>query len=292
MTALLLLSCPALLSAQDGVTVEHLAVDADTVTFDVRWDNNHPAGFLWSDTVWVWVDYNDDGALQRLPLRGATLTAPSWAGASVTFAPGNDRGAWVVGNARSAPDGSFSATVRLQADADAAHIVLCAYASNYPPVGRYATLTKIVFSGTPGYDIVMEDAEGHATPGWSPDSTFTLPDGYTALSFTDKTGAPGRWINGLVPPDPTGKNVVQCHARTAKLYAESEGAVIDWYGEPTGGNPYRTNNNYHAVARTGAGTSTYYAEARYVQTGVVSRRRTPVSLTVLLAEGRIGGRED
>jgi hypothetical protein len=73
----MLLLGPAMLAAQNGVTVSGLTVNSGTVTFDVSWKNTGmPA--LWSDTVWVFVDYNNKGVMTRLPLlTGATLTATS-----------------------------------------------------------------------------------------------------------------------------------------------------------------------------------------------------------------------
>jgi hypothetical protein len=71
---LLLLLWPAVLTAQNGVTVSNLVVDAGTLTFNVSWDVTDPTMQpIWSDTVWVWVDYNTAGTLTRLPLApGAT----------------------------------------------------------------------------------------------------------------------------------------------------------------------------------------------------------------------------
>jgi hypothetical protein len=195
-TPLLLL--PAGLSAQNGVTVSNLAVDAGTVTFNVSWKNTGmPA--VWSDTVWVFVDYNNAGTMERLPLAaGATLTATS-PGGEVAYEGGNNKGIWVIGNARSA--GSFSATVKLCTDA--MHSVsagACAYASNYPPVGKYTTPADISFTGTPPYTIVIKKDAGGTTETRQSNSPFTVPAGYTVQSFTDKTGAPGTLIY-LPPPN-------------------------------------------------------------------------------------------
>jgi hypothetical protein len=95
---------PAALIAQNGngVTVSNLAVSVGsptTVTFDVSWEKPMPVE-LWSDTVWVFVDYNDAGTMKRLPLSpGATLTATSAEGVGkVMPVDGNDQGVWVVGN--------------------------------------------------------------------------------------------------------------------------------------------------------------------------------------------------
>jgi hypothetical protein len=144
------------LVAQNGVTVSNLAVSngsPSTVTFDVRWTNDHALDFVWSDTVWVWVDYNNKGRMERLPLSaGATLTATS-PGGKVVEAPGNDQGVWVVGNART--NSSFSATVQLVTTVTEIGGA-CAYASNYPPVGKYTAANKIAFTGTPEYKVILE----------------------------------------------------------------------------------------------------------------------------------------
>jgi hypothetical protein len=183
---------PAALMAQNGngVTVSGLVVTAGTATFNVSWQSvGMPT--LWSDTVWVWVDYNNAGMMERLPLSaGATLTETSAPGVGkVVPVDGNTQGVWVVGNARSA--GSFSATVKLHtATADLAGA--CAYASNYLPVGEYSSsdATEIVFTGTPMYTIVLKD-NGGSTITRQSGSPFSVPASYTVQSFTDKTGAPG-----------------------------------------------------------------------------------------------------
>jgi uncharacterized protein (TIGR02145 family) len=183
------------MAAQGGVTVSGLAVNGGTVTFNVSWKNT-ASHIVWSDTVWVFVDYNAGGVMRRLPLLpGATLTATSAPGtAKVVPEPGNRRGVWVVGNARSA--GSFSAAVQLPTATANLH-GMCAYASNYPPVGNYTTSRDISFIGTPPYNLVIADAAGTLTI-WTAGNTCTVPNGYTVQSFTDKTGAPGI-INTCTP---------------------------------------------------------------------------------------------
>jgi hypothetical protein len=196
---LLLLLCPTALAAQ--VTTSNLAISTGsptTVTFNVQWTNDHAPDFVWSDTVWVFVDYVKDGAWVRLPLSlnaGATLTATSAPGEGrVMEEPENDQGVWVVGNARSA--GSFSAAVQLFTAIT--HITgACAYASEYPPVGKYTAVDKIAFLGTPQFTITIKK-EGEETPETreSDGSLFEAPEGYALLSFTDRTGAPGVWNCG------------------------------------------------------------------------------------------------
>ena len=67
---LVLLTATFCAVAQNGITVSNLRTEPGTVTFDVRWgDKSLPA--VWSDTVWVWVDYNNAGKMRRLPLSRA-----------------------------------------------------------------------------------------------------------------------------------------------------------------------------------------------------------------------------
>ena len=189
---LLLFLYPMTLPAQNGVTVSGLVINAGTATFNVSWDKNNVPP-VWSDTVWVFVDYNKNGVMTRLPLRaGATLTthtAPDDVG-KVIEVPGNDQGVWVVGDARSA--GNFSATVKLlTAAAPGTSPGACAYASNYPPVGRYTTATSVSFTGTPMYKIVLKETGGTGILTEYSDGSYTIRAGYAIQSFTDATGAPG-----------------------------------------------------------------------------------------------------
>jgi hypothetical protein len=172
-----------MLAAQgNGVTVSNLVMNAGTLTFNVSWDRDAMPVALWSDTVWVFVDYNNKGVMERLPLlSGATLTATS-PGGKVIEEPDNNQGVWVAGNARSA--GSFSATVKLLTaikDVGGA----CVYGSNYPPVGEYISPETIKFTGTPPYDLTLNTGTDQAY------GNYNLLSGQTLDSFTDKTGAPG-----------------------------------------------------------------------------------------------------
>ena len=183
--SLLLFLCPVLLAAQNGVSVSNLALNAGTVTFDVSWNKNAMPVTVWNDSVWVFVDYNDAGVMKRLPLLpGATLTATSAPGsAAVIQYDGNDKGVWVVGNARSA--GSFSATVRVQTPNLGVFAGACAYASNYPPVAEYVTPGTVKFTGTPPFDLKLSSGMVSAY------DSYNLLQGETLEAFTDKTGAPG-----------------------------------------------------------------------------------------------------
>jgi uncharacterized protein (TIGR02145 family) len=169
------------LFAQNGVNVSNLAVSTGsptTVTFNVSWDKNDTnMPTLWSDTVWVFVDYNDAGVMKRLPVTDASVSA-----GTVTKIPGNDKGVWVAGDART--NDSFSATIQLFTEIkDVAGA--CAYASNYPPVGKYIGTNEIQFTGTAPYTVMLEGVPEPQTAG----SYYIAPG--TIASFTDKTGAPG-----------------------------------------------------------------------------------------------------
>jgi uncharacterized protein (TIGR02145 family) len=193
---------PAMLSAQ---TVSNLQVSAGaagspgTVTFDVEWNKaDLDLKTLWLDSMWVFVDYNKNGKMTRMLISGGTLTTHTATKAGTgEFIPENDMGAWVYGDARYA--GSFSATVQLYTkETDIIIAGACAYASSYPPVSNWLDDTRIVFNGTPMYEIKLLHEDGFTIETVEAGSTFLLPCDYTMSSFTDKTGAPG--ITGIYQP--------------------------------------------------------------------------------------------
>jgi hypothetical protein len=187
---------PTLLSAQNGVTVSGLTVNSGTVTFNVSWNRDAPnMPALWSDTVWVFVDYNAGGVMKRLPLSGGTATA-----GTVTKLAGNDQGLRVEGNARAT--GSFEAEVKLYYDSQTAMSGACAYASNYPPVADYVGDDRVTFKGTPPYDLVLKYSGGGTVTAQS-GGTYYKPSSYTLQSFIDKTGAPGQVVRNARPFSPT-----------------------------------------------------------------------------------------
>jgi hypothetical protein len=249
MTVLLL--SPVLLSAQNGVEVSGFNVDAGTVTFNVSWSKNAPnMPAVWSDTVWVFVDYNDNGTMKRLPLvPGATLTATSAPGVGkVEQLAGNTKGVRVIGNAKTADAGSFSAKVELYYNSATIVTGACVYASNYPPVAEYVD-GKITFTGTPIYKIVFKDTGGSPFDGTS-DGTYTILAGETIDSFTDKTGAPG---------------IIKCLPSTVYELAASfagfcpGGSVTFALSNAASGRVYRLyNGNYPVDELTGqAGPATF-----------------------------------
>jgi hypothetical protein len=195
---LMMLCAPIILTAQDGngVKVSELAISSGTVTFNVSWTNTGMPT-PWSDTVWVFVDYNKNGVMTRLPLStGATLTETSAPGVGkVREEPGNNQGVWVVGNART--QGSFSATVQLLTEITGFGGA-CAYASNYPPVGVFKDGDGVSFTGTPVYDLVFKDSNREQQNWQLSAGLYKVPNSYTLVSFSDKTGAPGKIITHAV----------------------------------------------------------------------------------------------
>jgi hypothetical protein len=235
---LMMMCCPMMLAAQNGngVAVSGLAVNSGTVTFNVSWKNTGmPA--LWSDTVWVFVDYNNAGKMERLPLLpGATLTATS-PGGKVIEETNNNKGVWVAGNART--ESSFSATVQLLTavkDVGGA----CVYGSNYPPVGEYLSVSEVSFSGTPEYKVVLERSDKSTyTVTVGKGESLPIPNGEAALSFTDATGAPG--IIKCIPSTVYNLKV------SASSFCAGDAGVIFALSETDDGNSYQLYRNGTAV---------------------------------------------
>jgi hypothetical protein len=247
----------ALFAQENGVKVSNLVVDAGTVTFDVSWASTDMPD-VWVDSAWVFVDYNKNGVMTRLPLSsGATLTATSAEGVGkVIEVENNNQGVWIVGNART--ESSFSATVQLFTDEPNVAGV-CVYASNYPPVGNYTSAKDISFTGTPQYTIVMKKDAEEATETRTSSSPFTVLEGFTVQSFTDKTGAPGL-INCLAPGSPTVVDATFCYGLLGQLQAVApEGATIVWYDAITAGNVLYAGNVLPLTLLNEEGQ--YFAEA-------------------------------
>jgi uncharacterized protein (TIGR02145 family) len=238
------------LAAQDGngVKVSGLVVSVGsptTVTFNVSWDKNDPdMPTLWVDSAWVFVDYNKNGVMERLQLSaGATLTATSAEGVGkVIPVDGNTQGVWVVGNAKTASSGSFSAKVELLT-ATTGVAGACAYASNYPPVGEYSSASEISFIGTPEYKVVLERSDKSTyTATVGKDESLSIPNGEAVLSFTDKTGAPGKL--GCIPPTAYDLNV------SASSFCAGVGVTFTLSGTENG----RSYELYRNGAPTGVAT--------------------------------------
>jgi hypothetical protein len=185
--------CPLALSAQNGITISDFSAKAgsssapSTVTFKVEW--KPLTDKVWSDTAWVFIDYNNAGTMTRLPLApGATLTAHSAPGTGkVMEVTGNTNGVWVVGNART--NSPFSATVQLLTAATATFHGACVYAINYPPVGQYEAYNKIRFTGTPPFELKFEGSSSVSIEN-KDSKPYTVSAG-TLSTFTDASKAPG-----------------------------------------------------------------------------------------------------
>jgi uncharacterized protein (TIGR02145 family) len=249
-----LLYSPVVLSAQNGVTISNLAVNSGTVTLDVSWNRNATElkNIVWLDSVWVFVDYNKGGVMERLPLgAGATLTYTSAPGVGrVIQYPDNNKGVWVVGNAKSKDNssGSFSATVRLLTTVkDVAGA--CAYASNYPLVGEYIATEIAKFTGTPPYNLVLKNA-GNDTIYRTSGADFDIPEGYALISFTDATGAPG--IMKCIAPA-----TYTLSASASSFCAGSEGVTFALSGTESGRDYqlYRDNSAVDDAVLNGTGNA-------------------------------------
>jgi uncharacterized protein (TIGR02145 family) len=169
--------------------------------------------------------------------------------------PGNDKGVWVVGNART--NGSFSATVQLlTATAAADFSGACAYASNYPPVGEYTATDKITFTGTPPYDIVFSGSGGSLSINGS---DYTIPSGVTITSFSDKTGAPGK-LNCMSPAIYTllGSDVCLNNTVTLTLSGSQSGWRYQLYkGSTAIGAVVNGTGSALTFSETGSATGTF-----------------------------------
>ncbi|MDR2448354.1 MAG: hypothetical protein LBD52_00150 [Prevotellaceae bacterium] len=184
---LLLLLYPTLATAQVstgiGVSLTDFAVTGSTVTFTVSWsENEQPA--QWSDSVWVWADYNDSGEMKRLPLN---IEAASASLGTVIKIPGNNKGIYIVGDARTS-GATFTTTVSLPFTGEMSGV--CVYATNYLPLAEWNTgKTELTFTGTPNYSVVLQKGAVYDTV--TAGAKYTIPAGYAFYAFTDATGAPG-----------------------------------------------------------------------------------------------------
>jgi uncharacterized protein (TIGR02145 family) len=179
----LLIACA--LCAQNGITISDFAAmvgSPSTVTFKVAW-NKTVSG---RDSAWVFVDYNDRGAMTRLLLENTGHTASAG-----TVTVPNNQGAWVITDTPAT--GNFTTTVQLRSAAT--YLAgACVYAVNYFPKGSYTGANTLVFNGTPKYDVMLKTAGGGASSVKKIASPYNVPSGSYVTSFTDATGAPGKCI--------------------------------------------------------------------------------------------------
>ncbi|MDR3184744.1 MAG: PKD domain-containing protein [Prevotellaceae bacterium] len=226
---LLLLLTATGLFAQNGITLSKFGARAGqsgspaTLTIDIRWTPPADPKKVWSDTVWLFVDYNKSGTMTRLPLNtsAATLRNPSWSGAKVIEVAGNPNGVWVVGNARKSvsPQSAFSATVQLPTATGTANFPgACVYAINYPPLGRYTAADSIKFTGTPPFMLQFSPSGSATLSRAQAAGTYKIPDGKTIASFTDASLAPGAF--GCKPP------VIQTLKASATSYCTGSSVTL------------------------------------------------------------------
>jgi hypothetical protein len=273
---LMMLCCPMVLAAQgNGVTVSNLAVSVGsptTVTFNVSWDRDAMPVALWSDTVWVFVDYNKNGVMERLPVTSATASA-----GTITKIPGNDKGVWIAGDARK--NGSFSAKVELlTAVKNVAGA--CAYASNYPPVVDYVGPDWVTFTGTPPYDLVLDTGSGTVLVRAYND--YNVTSGHALKSFTDATGAPGTFA--CVPPATpqithAGSGMV-CQGTNVVFSITSPDAAVTYTWSGSSGTASGVGNCTFTANGSIAGVKSVTAYAQHAS-GCHSSNANPVTYLVM-----------
>jgi uncharacterized protein (TIGR02145 family) len=255
----------------------------------VEWDKD-ALPTLWSDSMWVFVDYNKNGKMERLLISGGTLTehTATKTGTGI-FIPENDMGAWVYGDARSA--GSFSAKVQLfTKETDIIIAGACAYASSYPPVSNWISDAKLGFTGTPMYEITLTD--GSITVTVEAGSTFLLPCSYTVSSFTDRTGAPGI-INCMPPTSLTLASTfaIICPGESITLTASASGAVaysldgINWQASTIFNESPVSPKSYTLYAKTDKGCVTSVTDAAAVAVNPLPANLTLTATPAVICNG-------
>jgi hypothetical protein len=254
---LLIVNCQLLIAcalcAQNGVTISDFSANVGaggaTLTFNVGWDKNANMPAVWSDTAWVFADYNNAGTMTRLQLTGATLTATTAPDVGkVIKLSGNNDGVWVVGNAKATNNtsGSFSATVKLFTSATYLSGA-CVYAINYPPVGQYTAANKIKLQGTPPFYLTYNTGSPATVTRAEAAGTYTLER--TLLSFTDASKVPGTFLCAL--PN------VQTLTASASGYCEGlPGVKLALSGTQSGVTYqlYKNNSSLNGVTMTGTGS--------------------------------------
>jgi hypothetical protein len=240
--------------------------------------------------------------MTRLEVSGGTLTAHSAttpsplspdAGTVIKIA-GNDRGVWVVGDARTSAAGSFSARVQLfTKKTDITIAGACAYASSYPPVSNWLSDVKLGFTGTPMYEVTLTPSGGGADETVEAGSTFLLPCSYTVSSFTDKTGAPGI-INCFAPTNlkftPSAATI--CAGATVTLTASATDAVAysldgsSWQAEAVFEVSTESPKPYTLYAKTAEGCVASAANAAAVAVNPLPENLSLMSTLMAVCNGQ------
>lgn len=290
--------------AQDAAVPNGVIVNLGTVTgspssltFSISWDKADMPS-VWSDSVWILVDHRatDNNTMGQVPLNMASISVSDASGPyTLGTYTNNSRGFYLVGNAKTATSGSFSATVKVAAantfTKDISASGACVYALNYPPKASYSSDGKtITFIGTPETvkgTITNGDDTKDITMGFVTDpvtglTSFTFPEGYYLKEFTDATGAPG-FIDCKIPAAPAVASVPSscgCNAFTLTASSSEENVTLEWYSVQAGGTPVSTDASYTTDLLKAP--ATFYAAARSTKGGCVSATRTSALAQVFL----------
>jgi hypothetical protein len=156
------------------------------IKFKVGWTGART--YRHNTKVWVFVDYRkiENNAPAGIWTRAAVSATPavsSSPASTATLVSGNDKGFWLNG-----VDGDYSATitVSLTLVAGVTQFNWCAYATDYPP--------NVVPQGNNSY--TLRGSRPFIINGSTLTASQTTYSG-TIISFTDATGAPGRFPAAL-----------------------------------------------------------------------------------------------
>jgi hypothetical protein len=158
------------------------------IAFKVSWTGARE--YRHNTKVWVFVDYRKiENNVPASSWTRAAVTAPPAVNSTptsttATLVPNNDKGFWLHG-----VDGDYSATITATLSGVPAQFSWCAYATDYPPNVVIHGASSYTLRGSPPFVI-----NGATLPA----SQSTYND--TITSFTDATGAPGRFPAPLNEP--------------------------------------------------------------------------------------------
>jgi hypothetical protein len=256
--ASLLLLVPLTLPAQ--ITISDFSAKAGsgssptTVTFAVDWNRSTTA----ADSAWVFVDYNDQGTMTRLELVPGATASPG------AVREPNNKGAWVF-----PLTGSPSVTVQLLSVAVTATLHgACVYAINYPPVAKSSGVNKLQFTGTPPFDLTLDDGAPVTLSRVEPPHSYTYtvnPDN-PVVSFTDASKAPGVFSCRIPAPQTlTASDAGYCADAAGVALAlnnTEDGAIYQLYQNevPLGGATFTGDGNAASFTYSGGdlfGAGTY-----------------------------------
>jgi uncharacterized protein (TIGR02145 family) len=144
------------------------------------------------------------------------------------------------------------------------------------------TPVKLIASTANGVQYSIDGMNWQASPAF--DVTPAANTSYTLWTMTDEgcvatlEHAAAVTVHS-VPGVIKAAGESRCGAGTVTLTAiPSEGAVIDWYDQPSGGTSFTANDGVYIVDVTSS--AIYYAQARIAATGCVSDSRAAAAVTV------------